>query len=83
MECILHSFWTWLGTLILVYAVMDGVKIVVDILGSRRKVKVSQHGDYIIVEIENASEHDIRTALADVSRNADVIQNGEEHDSYD
>lgn len=83
MEYILSSFWTWMGAVILVCLVAGALRDIVSAFGPRRKVKVSQRGDFITVEIENASEHDVRMALADVSRNAEVISNGEEHDSYD
>ena len=69
MGFIFSSFWTWAGTVILLVIVFDGVENVLDVLRRHRKVRVSQTGKTIVVEIENATKSDVDTALADVEQN--------------
>lgn len=60
------SFWAWLGTLILLLAIFGGCVNIVTHFQSHRRVKISQTGSDIVVEIENATKDDIDTALADI-----------------
>ena len=69
MGFIFSSFWTWAGTVILLVIVFDGVENVLGVLRRHRKVRVSQTGKTIVVEIENATTSDVDTALADVEQN--------------
>lgn len=79
MEYILSSFWTWLGTVILLYLALELLEIVLNAISSRRKVKVSQRGDTITVEITNASRRDVEMALWDVSQNADIVPRAQDN----
>jgi len=69
MSFIFSSFWTWAGTVILLVIVFDGAESVLSVLRRHRKVRVSQTGKTIVVEIENATKSDVDTALADVEQN--------------
>lgn len=69
MSFIFSSFWTWAGTVILLVIVFDGAESVLSVLRRHRKVRVSQTGKTIVVEIENATKSDVDMALADVEQN--------------
>lgn len=68
MGFIFSSFWTWAGTVILLVIVFDGVENVLGVLRRHRRVRVSQNGSNITVEIENATKSDVDSALADIQQ---------------
>lgn len=73
MAFIFSSFWTWAGTVILLVILFNGAESILSALRGRRKVRVSQTRDIIVVEIENATKNDVDTALADVAQSRKEI----------
>ena len=53
----------------LIVILFDSIKHLIVAINPVRKVRVSQNGDSITVEIEGATEADIATALADIEQN--------------
>lgn len=73
MVCIFTNFWTWLGAVILIGFIFDGMVKVIEAARPHRKLRISQSGKSYVVEIENATEGDVDVALADVSLNGEEI----------
>lgn len=65
---IFSSFWVWLGTLILVCAVLDGVANIVSAVKCERKVRLFKTDDTISLDIENAKQSDVDDALDSVAQ---------------
>lgn len=69
MAYILSNFWAWLGAMCLIICISNGIANVFAAARPVRKVRVSQFKGCVTVEIENATQADIDTALADISQN--------------
>lgn len=69
MAYILSNFWAWLGAMCLIICISNGIANVFAAARPVRKVRVSQVNGCVTVEIENATQVDIDTALADISQN--------------
>lgn len=74
MAYILSNFWAWLGAMCLIVCISNGIANVCAAARSTRKVRVSQVNGCVIVEIENATQADIDTALADISQSMKEIK---------
>lgn len=69
LQFILSSFWTWLGAILLIAAVFDGIADVVKAIRPHRTVRVSQSETLVTVEIQDAAQSDVDLALASAAQN--------------
>lgn len=60
---IFSSFWTWLGALILVAVVFDGISNIISAARPKRNVRIFRTDDTITFDIENAKQSDVDDAL--------------------
>lgn len=74
---ILSDFWAWLGAMCLIVCLSNGIANVFAAARPCRKVRISQKDDFTSVEIENATDSDVASALTDIQ------QNRRESDNHD
>ncbi len=63
MEIIFSSFWTWIGTIILIYTILGGIAKIIETCHRNRKITIVRIGDSYRVEIENATKLDVQNAI--------------------
>lgn len=65
LEIIFANFWTWAGTTVLVAVILGGLEGVIEAMRKpERNVRVTTYGDKTcIVQIDNATEDDVRRAV--------------------
>ncbi len=63
VKFIFSGFWTWLGFIILAYAVFNGILEIIKACKRNRRVTVDHTGEQWHITAENASRKDIITAM--------------------